>query len=192
MCDWSTLTPKWSLALTRTIPQQKPMKHNKGFPGETLFNAISNVELVSQQTLKSLTLLQSLPVTAYLCVYFQSEVLMYSLPKGCLSCCFWNIRLIIGNWTRKAGFSPPQCLPPTISFYPEHLRSDVVMLQLSHNPQLIKYVVSVNFFTSWTEMFSARNAKVDVFLLIYFLFASVLLSATNGWCVLLSDRRLIA
>lgn len=61
---------------------------------------------------------------------------------------------------------PPQWLPPTISFYPEHLRSYVVMLQLSNNPQLIKYVMSViNFFTSWTEMFSAWKAKVDTFFL---------------------------
>lgn len=65
------------------------------------------------------------------------------------------------------------------------------MLQLSNNPQLIKHVLSVlsiiNFFTSWTEMFSARKAKVDVFVLVYPLFASVLLSAdvscvqTGAW-----------
>lgn len=67
------------------------------------------------------------------------------------------------------------------------------MLQLSNNPQLIKYVVCViNFFTSWTEMFSAQKAKVDVFFLIYSLFASVLLSAANGRCILPLDRRLIA
>lgn len=41
-------------------------------------------------------------------------------------------------------------------------------------------------------MFSAWKAEVDVFLLVYVLFAGVLLSAANGRCVLLSDRRLIA
>lgn len=64
------------------IPQQKPIKHNKGFTAETLFNVISSAELLPQQTLKSLTWLQSFPVTAYLCVYFKSEVLLYALPNA--------------------------------------------------------------------------------------------------------------
>lgn len=41
-------------------------------------------------------------------------------------------------------------------------------------------------------MFSAWKAEVNVFVLIYFLFASFLVSAANGRCVLRADRRLIA
>lgn len=159
--------------------EQKRIKRDQGFTAGTLFNAISDAEIVPQHTLKSLSRLQGFPVTVYLCVYFKSEVLLYVFPKGCVV--FWKIRLIIRIWTRKAGFSPSMTPPPTISFYPEHLRSYVVMLQLPNNPQLIKCVVSViNFFTSWTEMFSARKAKVDVFVLIYSLCVSVTLSAANS------------
>lgn len=41
-------------------------------------------------------------------------------------------------------------------------------------------------------MFSVRKAEVDVFVLIYFLFARVLVSVPNCQYVLLSDRHLIA
>lgn len=42
------------------------------------------------------------------------------------------------------------------------------------------------------EKFSAWKAEVNDFVNIYFLFASTLVSAATGRCVLRSDRRLIA
>lgn len=52
---------------------------------------------------------------------------------------------------KKDGLLPsddfsPVFLPPTPPFYPKYFTSYVVMLQLSNNPQLIKYVSFINNF----------------------------------------------
>ena len=100
------------------------------------------------------------------------------------------------NLDKKSRLFPLNDSPPPYLLTLSTLKVNVVMLQLSNNPHLIKYLVSVINFL-WTEIFSAWKAKVDDFVLIYFPFVSVLLSAKYmnreclQWCLLNVDLPLL-
>lgn len=203
---FSQVRPKWCLALTRPVFQQKQNIRNKGLTADwntSKFNP--NHQAVPWPSCAFQYRLWSPWINSKTIQPQRIYVFTYSLGY----CFFFSLSLQMGVylvvserfiWLSKVGkgrqafpqrwLSPLiSCLTPTFYLKSKYLTSYVVMPQLSTNLQLIKHVAFIINFRG--EMFSAWKAEVGVFFPLCFLFASMLLSAPNGQCILCSDKRLI-
>lgn len=129
--EWKMVMPKWCLALTRPVFQQKQniqymikdlqqneahviqinrLCHSLAVPFNTDFEVLELTPKLSSHSI-------------FMCLLFVWDIVLFS-PRlcKCLPCRLWEIHLIIKGWKRKTGFYPAMTFPrflPTPPFYPQ-------------------------------------------------------------------------